>query len=113
MPKPITDISILQKYLVGVLERAAHHAGNVNEIIVAIAGAIVWRKDGAPIQVLAKQGEMKNVLWVSISGKRYAFTYDHPTQSIQIVQGTTHGVVLHSLTNATPLSKLIGIFKSL
>ena len=113
MPKQVTDVARLQEYLQGVLFRAAHHANNVNEIAVAIAGGIVWRKDPAPIEVLERNGQMKNVLWVFISGKRYAFTYDHATQAIQILSGTTQGTVLYSLTNATTLSQMHAIFRSL
>jgi hypothetical protein len=113
MPKPVTDVAVLQEYLLGVLGRASHHAGNVSEIALAVAGAIIWRKDPNPIEVFEREGQMKNVLWVFISGQRYAFTYDHPTQAILIMRGTTQGPVLHSLTNATPLSQLYAIFKSL
>lgn len=113
MPTPVTDVAILQRYLEGVLARADHHAGNVGQIALAITGAIVWRKDPDPIQVLERDGEMKNVLWVLIGGQRYAFTYDHSTQAILILRGSTQGKVLHSLTNATPLSELSDIFRSL
>ena len=113
MPKPVTEIAVLQEYLRGVLDRATHHADNVSQIALAIAGAIIWRKDPEPIKVLEQDGEMKNVLWAFIGGQRYAFTYDHKTQAILILQGTTHGAVLHSLTNATSLSQLYNIFANL
>lgn len=113
MPTAVTDVAILQRYLEGVLARADHHAENVMHIALAITGAIVWRKDPDPIRVLERDGEMKNVLWVSISGQRYAFTYDHTTQAILIRRGSTQGAVLHSLTNATPLADLYAIFRSL
>lgn len=113
MPTPINDVAILQRYLEGVLARADHHAGNVSQIALAITGAIVWRKDPAPIQVLERDGEMKNVLWVFIGGQRYAFTYDHSTQAILILRNSTQGEVLHSLNNATPLADLVNIFRNL
>lgn len=113
MPKPVTDVAVLQEYLQGVLNRAAHHADNVSEIALAIAGAIIWRKDPNPIEVFEREGQMKNVLWAIISGQRYAFTYDHSKQAILIMRGTTQGAVLHSLSNATPLSELHEIFKNL
>jgi hypothetical protein len=95
------------------MERADHHAGSVNEIALAIAGAIVWRKDAEPIKVMAHAGDMKNVLWVKISGQRYAFSYNHQSGAIEIRDGSTHGPVLHSLTNATALSDLRKIFQGL
>lgn len=113
MSTQVTDIDRLQKYIEGVLARADHHASNVNEIALAIAGAIVWRKDAEPIKVMAQAGSMKNVLWVKISGHRYAFSYNQHSGAIEIRDGSTKGAVVHSLTNATPLSTLRQIFESL
>ncbi|MEH1935142.1 MAG: hypothetical protein V7L14_15895 [Nostoc sp.] len=50
MPLEVTDIQTLKGYIDGVMERADHHAGGVNEISLALAGAIVWRKDDDPIR---------------------------------------------------------------
>ena len=113
MSTPITDIEILKKYLKGVMERADHHANSVNEVALAIAGAIIWRKDPAPIKVLAKDGDMKNVLWVNISRKRHAFVYSHSTGNIEIRQDSMQGTVLHALNNTTTLSQVRSIFDSL
>jgi hypothetical protein len=113
MPTQLTDIDILQQYLEGVMDRADHHADNVNQIALAIAGAIVWRKDAEPIKVMTRAGDMKNVLWVKISGRRYAFSYNHQSRGIDIRQGSTQGPVIHTLTNATPLADLRKIFESL
>jgi hypothetical protein len=93
--------------------RADHHASNVNEIALAVAGAIVWRKDAEPIEVMAHAGDMKNVLWAKISGKRYAFSYNHQAGTIEIRRGTTRGTVVQSLTNSTSLAQVRSIFQSL
>ena len=52
MSLTVEDINSLQQYIVGVMNRADHHAGNVNEIVLALAGAIVWEKDDTPIRVM-------------------------------------------------------------
>jgi hypothetical protein len=113
MPKTVSDIDTLKEYLSGVMKRAGHHANNVDEIAPAIAGSIIWRKDPDPIKVMEQNGDMKNVLWVKISGKKYAFTYDHLSQTIQIKDGSTQGALLHSVSNATKLKDLKAIFVSL
>jgi hypothetical protein len=113
MPTQVTDVDVLQKYLEGVLSRADHHAGNVNEIALAVPGAIVWRKDREPIEVMAHARDMKNVLWAKISGKRYAFSYNHKAGTIEIRRGTTRGAVVQSLSNSTALTQLRTIFQSL
>lgn len=114
MPLPVTDVELLKGYINGVMERADHHANEVEQIALALAGAIIWRKDdGKDIQVMQKDGDTKNVLWVSISGQRYAFSYNHAAKTIEMREGNMRGSVLHSFSNATPLSSLHQIFAQL
>ncbi len=114
MPLTVTDVSELQAYINGVLDRADHHAGNVNEVALAIAGAIVWKKDtNEPIKVMAQGGETKNVLWVYISGNRYAFSYNHQSGKIEIREGSTQGDVLQDFDNSSLLSEVKDFFSSL
>ncbi|MCC6919550.1 MAG: hypothetical protein IT548_10125 [Alphaproteobacteria bacterium] len=49
MPVEVTDIVLLKTYLRGVLGKAKHHAPNVNEIVLAIAGGVISRKNSAPL----------------------------------------------------------------
>lgn len=113
MAKSVTDIDELQRYMLGVMARADHHAGEVNEIALALAGAIVWKKDDQTIKVMSRDGETKNVLWVNIGGNKYAFSYNHDTQNIEMRKGTIQGSVLHAFDNNTPLSDIRQIFDAL
>lgn len=114
MALTVTEVEELRQYLCGVMARADHHAGNVKEIALALAGAILWRKDDdKAIKVMAHGGNTKNVLWVYISGQRYAFSYNHDTGEIEMRKENTHGPTLHTFTNATPLSSVMAIFKAL
>ena len=45
MPEQVTYIDVLRDYLNGVVGRADHHAEGVNEVVLAVAGGVVWRKD--------------------------------------------------------------------
>jgi hypothetical protein len=47
MPVAVSDIETLKRYVDGVMRRSEHHAGNVGGAALALAGAIVWRKDDA------------------------------------------------------------------
>ena len=78
MALTVTEIEALREYLNGVMARADHHAGNVKEIALALAGAILWRKnDNELIRAMVHDGETKNVLSVRIGAARYAFSYNH------------------------------------
>jgi hypothetical protein len=112
MPQTITDVDVLQEYIGGVMVRAEHHANNVDEIALAIAGAIVWRKQG-DLRVMAHGGDMKNVLWVRINGHRYALSYNHAAGTIEVRDGSIQGAVLASFSNGTPLGDVKRFFASL
>lgn len=110
----VTEIEELRQYINGVMDRASHHAGRVNDIALALTGAILWRKDDdEPIRVMTKDGETKNVLWVRINGNRYAFSYNHEAGKIEMRKGSVQGAVLHSFSNTTLLSKVKQIFEDL
>lgn len=111
MAKKIVNVDILQEYFKGVILRANHHAQNVVDIAYSLLGIIVCYKDeNADIQVLEQGGETKNVLWVNIKGKRYAFSYNHNTQSIEIRDENLKGAVLLSVNNSTAISDIVDFF---
>jgi hypothetical protein len=112
MPQAVTNVDILQQYIQGVMERAEHHANNVDEVCLAIAGAVVWRKDGE-LEVMARDGDMKNVLWLRVNGRRYALSFNHDEQSIEVRERNTQGDVLASFTNATPVREVKQFFAGL
>jgi hypothetical protein len=114
MPVQLDDITQLQQYLAGVVSRADHHADNVRYVVLPLIGAIVLTKDpDQEIKVLAKEGETKNVLWVSIRGSRYAFSYDHKAGTIVMRRGSTQGEVLANFSNATATPDILAVFDSL
>ena len=114
MALTVTEIEELRAYINGVMARADHHAGNVKEIVLALAGAILWRKnDDEPIKVMAHNSETKNVLWVRIGTTRYAFSYNHTSGEIEMRSGSIQGQTIKTFTNATPLSQVWQIFEAL
>jgi len=113
MPQQVTDIDVLRDYIQGVMGKADHHALNVNEVALAIAGGVVWRKDDEPIEVMVREGEMKNVLWFKVDGNRYALSYNHTTNEIEIRRGSTQGAVMGSFSNSTTNNQIRQLFESL
>ncbi len=114
MALTVTEVNLLSEYISGVMFRVEHHAGNVEVIALALAGAILWRKDdNANIKVMANGNDTKNVLWVTINGTRYAFSYNHDSEEIEMREGSTQGNTICRFDNSTPLSTLVNTFKSL
>lgn len=112
MATTIHDIDILKVYISGVLDRANHHAHNVNEIVLAIAGGIIWRTTHN-IRVMSREGEMKNVLWLQVEERTLCFAYNHETGSIEIREGSIQGNVIEEFNNSTPLSNVKNFFETL
>jgi hypothetical protein len=104
-----THIADLHAYAQGVIGRATHHAGNVDAIALPLLGAIVWRADPSSIKHLS------NVLWweSAATGRRYACSYNQKAREIEIRAGSTQGAVLHSFSNATPVTRVEQIFGTL
>lgn len=112
MPLSIDTLNLLNRYINGVMERADHHAGNVNEVVLSLAGAVVW-KATEDIQVRTYGEETANVLWLIVGQNKYAFTYNHQTQMIDLRERTQQGNVIASFSNQTTAAQVKQIFDQL
>ncbi len=114
MAKEITDIDLLQKYLEGVMERSEHHANEVNEIVLALIGAVIWKKNSKHIKVREHAGELANVLWwYSKDDRRYAFKYNHEQKKIELRKDTFRGDLVMAFDNNTKIDEIINLFGTL
>ncbi len=113
MALTIQTLRKLNDYITGVMERAEHHGQNVNEIALAIAGAIIWKVKEEDIAVRTYNGQTANVLWMVVNGKRYALKYNHSDETIELRDRTMKGQLIASFDNSTPISQLKQVFQSL
>ncbi|RCW52072.1 hypothetical protein DFP97_101418 [Paenibacillus prosopidis] len=110
----LTNSDQMREYLRGVLARAGHHAQNVEACIMALFGGVIAYKDkGTHLEVKEHDGDMKNVLRAQIKGKRYAFTYNHDGQCIEMREDSTRGSVKVSFDDNWTLSRIRTLFASL
>jgi hypothetical protein len=109
----VNDVNALKGYLESAMGRAKTHPGNVDGVILALTGAIVWKKDADPIEPMGSEGDRKNVLWVKFNGTRYAFSYNHTDRVVELRKDSTDGAVLYSFSNATPYADIISAFDAL
>lgn len=107
------DVEQLHEYADGVMGRAGHHAGNVKGASLAILGGIVWRADPDSIRIRQYSGSPANMLWIKVGGKEYAFRYDHPTETIEIRDGSQKGGVLHTINDTMPVTDIHAIMAGL
>lgn len=112
--KIIADVDTLQKYISGLMDRAFHHGKNVREIVLAMVGGIIWRKDG-DIEVRTLKGNMVIALKFQIGGQTYMGGYQRDTKKIEIRKMGTGQVVKrrYEFDNSSTPGQILDFFKSL
>lgn len=114
MPIQLDSVGQLQTYLMGVIGKARHHAPEIEEVILTLAGAVVLFKDTeTPLEARSWRGNLANVLWATRNSQRYAFSYNQSNRQISIKRGSTRGIVVASFDNQTPTDQVIDIFRHL
>jgi Integron cassette protein VCH_CASS1 chain len=114
MTQEVDSVNTLKVYIKEVVEKAEHHAGNVNHVVLVLAGAILWKKDeGAELAIGTYLGRRVNMLWVKINGILYAFSYNYRDQQIVMKKGGKFGDVIHRFDNETPMGLIYQIFSKL
>lgn len=113
MALKVENVDLLRKYFSGVVERAKHHAPNVNDVIYRLLGILILIKDeNQPIEVRGShEDKTGNILWVSIDNVRYAFRYEHSDQTIEIRVGSYNGTIVLKVDNSTPTNQIISTLK--
>lgn len=112
MALTITTLTLLNEYINGVMNRADHHGQNVNEIVLTLAGAVIWRAT-QDVEVRTYNDETANILWMTINGNRYAIAYNHQTGNIEIRDRNQNGTVLATFNNSTNAAAVKTIFAGL
>lgn len=112
MAKTVSNIQDLQNYFNGVMQRADHHAGSVNQIVLALVGGVVWKSNGN-FEVKEYAGRTANILWMYVGDKRYCFKFNHMEDCIEVCEGSHNGTVIKSFDNDTPLAELKAFFEGL
>lgn len=111
MPKTIQTIDVFQEYLKAIREKSGHHAQNVEACVMALAGAVaLFKDDNTDLRVLEREGDMKNVLWVSINSQKYAFMYNHTTTKIEIRKDSMRGTTIATFDDSMTLQSIYQIF---
>lgn len=111
MALQIATVALLKDYLNGVMSRADHHGQNVNEIVLTLIGAVIWKAQN--IDVGTYKDTTTNVLWLTVNNNRYVLAYNHDTGNIEIRVGSLRGHVLATFNNTTTALNIKSIFSAL
>lgn len=112
MALTITTLTLLNEYINGVMNRADHHAQNVNEVVLTLAGAVIWRAT-QDVEVRTYNNETANILWLTVNGHRYALAFNHQTGNIEIRDRNQNGSVLATFNNSNTAADVKAVFATL
>jgi hypothetical protein len=112
MPRTVSEVTTIRDYISGVMDRADHHAGNVRDICLALAGGVIWRCDGG-LKVYERSGRITNAMWFKVGTKRYAISFRHDPAQIEVREGNMQGGVLATFDNSNSVANVRLFFESL
>lgn len=92
--------------------RADHHGENVNEIVLTLIGAVIW-KATQNVEVRTYKEETANILWLTVGKNRYAIVYNHITTNIEVRDRTLNGAVLAIFNNDSTAKHVKLVFADL
>ena len=112
MALSISSLEVLNQYINGVMGRADHHGQNVNEIVLSLAGAVIW-KATQDVEVRTYNEETANILWLTVGNNRYAIGFNHHTGNIELRERTQNGTVLAVFNNSSSTADVKATFLNL
>lgn len=107
------DSETLRRYAAWVIGRPDSDAVGVKAITLALVGGIIWKDDPGSATIERNEDGRENTLWASLAGRRLAFVHDHPTEAIQMREGSSRGKPLQHFTNRTLLNDIDRLFARL
>jgi hypothetical protein len=105
----VDTLDELQRHLAPVLAgRADPQAGKVGPAVLALVGAILWRKDPGPVEVRAP-----GMAWVSLGGEKYLLRYDPHARQVEVRRGSGSGELLLGVADGTDPAEVVAFVATL
>jgi hypothetical protein len=93
----------LRRHLAPVLTgRADPQAGKIGPAVLALMGAVLWRKDPGPVEVRGP-----GLAWVSLGGERYLLRYDPHARHVEVRRGAGSGELLLGVSDETDPAEVV------
>ena len=103
MARHLTTNRQIDAYLRLVIHAATHHAPKVASVIPDLAHEVRARVTLGvdDVSVYERLGNLGRTCWVTIGGRRWAFSYDYSTGQIDLRRDNLQGVVVFQFDNST------------
>jgi len=93
---------------VRVLGEAQDHGGKVLNVIQPLSDEVRKRinLNTDKVEVYERNGNMARTCWVTIQGRRYAFSYNYKTEKIDLRDRSIQGAKRFDFDNSTSFSDI-------
>jgi len=112
MAQQLDTLAELQNYARRVVDRAAHHAAAVEDILDRLLAQVILHHDPGTVECRTYGPQPSNVLRFSVRGHRVALAYNHQGQ-VEIRDGGERGRVLAAFSNSDTRQRVAGEFERL
>ena len=106
------NVRLLRTYFKGVLGRTEHHAGNVDEVIYYLLGAVM-QFGSDEIEVRTYKDNVANEIWFNINQQKYCMVYDHEKECVVLKRNTHDKTFEVVFNNDNSLQEVLKTFKTL
>lgn len=106
------NVRLLRTYFKGVLGRTEHHAGNVDEVVYYLLGAVM-QFGSDEIEVRTYKDNVANEIWFKINQQKYCMVYNHEKKHIALKKNTHDREATATFDNNSTLQKVLDVFQHL
>jgi hypothetical protein len=108
MARRLRNDAQIDNFINAVRRAAEHHAPDVAAIIEPLSDAVRERLDLSEdrIEVYERNGRLARTCWVTISSRRYAFSYNYDDGMIDLRDGSIQGTILFQFNNDTTAAQI-------
>jgi hypothetical protein len=108
------NLETLKGYAGAVRGRIDHHANSVRSVFPALLGYVLCYAEHIELRE-GRTAVFGNVAWFRTPAHhhRYAFSYNHADETIELRDHSVCGKVIASFNNDTPLDDIANVFANL
>ncbi len=115
MARQLTTNRQIDAFINKVIVEANHHSPGVAQIIMPLSQAVRGRLNLAQdrVEVYERLGQLARTCWVTLGGKRYAFSYNYDDKKIDVRDRSIQGTLIFQFDNQTTAASIRRVVASL
>ena len=115
MARRLTTNSQIDAFINRIIGEANHHSPRVAQVIFPLSQAVRARLNLAQdrVEVYERLGQLARTCWVTLGGRRYAFSYNYDDKKIDVRERSIQGLLIFQFDNQTTAASIRRVVASL